>query len=53
MQRLIASHIMMSYRQQQFAFNMLPLNVTMGVDGGMDFIIKTAQLGIEKYTTTP
>ena len=32
---------------------MLPLNYAIGVDGGMDFIIKTVQLGIEKHISAP
>ena len=32
---------------------MLPLNYAIGVDGGMDFIIKTVQLGIEKHISVP
>mmetsp|Transcript_18973 Transcript_18973/g.34190 ORF Transcript_18973/g.34190 Transcript_18973/m.34190 type:complete len:1170 (+) Transcript_18973:5063-8572(+) len=52
MRRITASHIMTSYRQR-FAIDMLPLNYAIGVDGGMDFIIKTVQLGIEKHISLP
>ena len=52
MRRLTASHIMASYRQR-FAIDMLPLNYAIGVDGGMDFIVKTVQLGIEKHISLP
>ena len=39
---------MVSYRQR-FAIDVLPLNYAIGVDDGMDFIVKTVQLGIEKH----
>ena len=52
MRRLTASHIMASYRQR-FAIDMLPLNYAIGVDGDMDFIIKTVQLGTEKHISLP
>ena len=52
MRRLTASHIMVSY-QQRFAIDMRPLNYAIGVAGGMDFIIKTVQLGIEKHISGP
>ena len=40
MRRITTSHTMTSYRQL-FAIDMLPLNYAIGVDDGMDFIIKT------------
>jgi len=52
MRQLAANHIMVSYRQR-FAFDMLPLNYAIGVDGGMYFIIKTVQLGIENHISGP
>jgi len=52
MRRLTASHIIVSYRQR-FAIDMLLLNYAIGVGGGMDFIIKTVQLGIEKHISGP
>ena len=52
MRRLTASHIMVSYRQP-FATDMLPLNYAIGVDGGMDSIIKIVQLGIETHISGP
>jgi len=52
MRRLTASHIMVSYRQR-FDINMFLLNYAIGVDGGMDFIIKMVQLGIETHTSGP
>ena len=52
MRQITASHIMTSYRQR-FVIDMLPLNYAIGVDDGMDFIIKTVQLGIEKHISGP
>ena len=36
-----------------FAQRLLPNNFSVGVKGGMDFIIKTMQLSIEKFITQP
>ena len=30
---------------------MLPFNLAVGIDGGMVFIVKAAQLSVEKYIT--
>ena len=52
LRRIIASHIAqntITYFEQR----LLPINFVVGVEGGMDFIIKTMQLSIEKFITQP
>ena len=48
MRRIIASHIS-AYTRQKFSTRILPYKYAVGVDGEMDFIIKSIQLSIEKY----
>lgn len=52
LRRIIASHINIAYRQR-FALRLLPHNLALGIDGGMDFVVKTTQLQIEKYIQRP
>ena len=52
LRRLIASHIDHYYRHR-FARHLLPYNFAIGIQGGMDFIIKTMQLSIEKFIANP
>ncbi|KAL7523745.1 hypothetical protein ACHAXR_000310, partial [Thalassiosira sp. AJA248-18] len=33
--------------------DLLPFNFAVGIDSGMDFIVKSSQLAVEKYITTP
>jgi hypothetical protein len=44
--RIIASHIAITMKEK-FGHHLLPYNYAVGVDGGMDFIIKAMQLSIE------
>ena len=50
--RIIASHIAFTLRDK-FAHHLLPFNYAVGVAGGMDFIIKTIQLSIERHIIQP
>lgn len=50
--RLIASHIAITMKDK-FATHLLPHNYAVGVNGGMDFIIKAMQLSIEHSIITP
>ena len=50
--QIITSHVADSTRQQ-FARRIPPYNYAVGVDGGMDFTIKSMQLSIEKYIQIP
>lgn len=50
--RIIASHIATTLRDK-FAHHLLPFNYAVGVDGGMDFIIKAIQLSIERHIIQP
>ena len=52
LRRLVATHVAAYYRQR-FAQKLLPINYAIGIDGGMDFVIKTMQLSIEKYIQEP
>ena len=52
LQRILANHLAMVLRKQ-FAAHLLPHNFAVGIDGGMDFVIKTAQLLVKKYITKP
>ncbi len=46
--RLIASHVARHWKDK-FALHLLPYNYAVGVPNGMNFIIKTMQLSIEKF----
>jgi hypothetical protein len=50
--RLLASHIAKSFRVQ-FARHLLPFNYAIGVPGGMDFIVKSIQLQVDRFITQP
>ena len=52
LRRIIASHVI-QHTISRFVHRLLPINAAVGVDGGMDFIIKTMQLSIEKFITQP
>ena len=52
MRRIITSHVAISTRQR-FARRILPYNYAVGVDGGMDFIIKSMQLSTGKNIQIP
>lgn len=52
MRRIIASHVA-KYFRSQFAHHLLPFNVAVGVEGGMDFAIKSTAMQIERYIQTP
>ena len=51
LRRIITSHIAKSYRRR-FALNLLPFNYAIGIDGGMDFVVKASQLAVDKYITS-
>ena len=50
--RIITSHVA-SCGKSSYAIDLLPYNFAIGVDQGMDFIIKATQLGIERYIQKP
>lgn len=50
--RIIASHIAKKWKDR-FALHLLPYNYAVGIPNGMDFIIKTMQLSIEKFIEQP
>jgi hypothetical protein len=50
--RIIASHIAKHWKDK-FALHLLPYNFAVGIPNGMDFIIKTMQLSIEKFIDIP
>ena len=52
MRRIIATHVTKE-SSIRFAQCLLPYNFAIGVNGGMNFIIKTMQLSIEKFITKP
>ena len=52
LRRIITIHIARVYRQR-FARHLLPHNYAVGIDGGMDFVVRASQLAIEKYITEP
>ena len=52
MRCIIASHVS-AYTRQRFSRRILPYNYAVGVDGGMDFIIKSMQFSIERYIQIP
>ena len=52
MRRVLASHAASTLRQR-FATALAPLNLCVGVEGGMDFIVTSTQLGVDKFITEP
>ena len=50
--RIIASHIAQQWKDK-FALYLLPYNFAVGVPNGMDFIIKTMQMSIERFIDQP
>ena len=50
--RIIASHVAPTMKDK-FAATLLPYNYSVGIDGGMDFIIKAMQLSIEHHIIHP
>jgi hypothetical protein len=50
--RIITSHIAKQWREK-FALHLLPYNYAVGVQNGMNFIIKTMQLSIDKFIIQP
>ncbi|KAL7540969.1 hypothetical protein ACHAWF_006828 [Thalassiosira exigua] len=50
MRRILCSHIASACRKR-FARKLVPFNFAVGVEGGMDFMVRAAQLGVEKYIT--
>ena len=50
LRRIVASHVAKT-GVTRFAQHLLPFNFAVRVDGGMDFVIKTMQLSIEKFIT--
>lgn len=50
--RILASHIAFTMKDR-FGEHLLPYNYAVGIDGGMDFIIKGMQLSIEKFIINP
>ena len=52
MRRLMATHIA-NHWKDKFALHLLPYNFAVGVPNGMDFIIKSMQLSIERFIEQP
>ena len=52
LRRIIASHIAKTL-QPRFAQKLWPYNLAVGINDGMNFIIKSVQLQIEKYIEVP
>ena len=52
LRRIITNHLARTFRRR-FASHLLPYNYAVGVDNGMDFVIKASQLAVEKYITKP
>ena len=52
MRRIIATHVT-KVSSVRFTQCLLPYNFAIGVKGGMNFIIKTMQLSMEKFITKP
>ena len=52
LRRIITSHTARMYRRK-FARHLMPFNFAIGIENGMDFVVKASQLAIEKYITLP
>jgi hypothetical protein len=50
--RIMATHVANTWKDK-FALHLLPYNYAVGIPNGMDFIIKSMQLSIEKFIDTP
>jgi hypothetical protein len=50
--RIIASHVAQQWKDK-FALHLLPYNFAVGIPNGMDFIIKSMQLSIERFIDQP
>ena len=50
--RIITNHLA-KYFRRRFARDLLPFNFAVGIDNGMDFVVKSLQLTMEKYITNP
>ncbi|KAL7532099.1 hypothetical protein ACHAWF_004011 [Thalassiosira exigua] len=50
LRRIITSHVAKSLRSK-FARRLLPYNYAIGIDGGMDLIVRCAQLKVERHIT--
>ena len=48
--RIIMNHIARTFRQK-FAHHLLSYNFAVGIDNGMNFVLKASQLVVEKYIT--
>ena len=51
LQCIITNHIARAYRRK-FASDLLPFNYAIGIDSGMDFVMKASQLSVKKYITS-
>jgi hypothetical protein len=49
--RIIARHIAQQWKEK-FALHLLPFNFAVGVPNGMDFIVKSMQLSIDRFIKT-
>jgi hypothetical protein len=49
--RRISAKVILHLYRTRFAKHLLPFNYVFGVNGGIDFIISTVRLGVEKYIT--
>ena len=47
---IITNHIALNFRRK-FPRHLLSYNVAVGIDNGMDFVLKASQLAAEKYIT--
>ena len=50
--RILANHVSVVYRARA-AQKLLPFNFAVGINGGMDFLIKAMQLSVEKHIIEP
>jgi len=52
MRRIMTTHIAQQWKDK-FALHLLPYNFAVGIPNGMDFIIKSMHLSIEKFINSP
>ena len=50
--QIITNHVAHSLRSK-YASHLLPYNFAVGIEGGMNFVIKASQLSVEKHITLP
>ena len=50
--RIIATHVAQTWKDK-FALHLLPYNFAVGIPNGMDFIVKSMQLSIERFIEQP